>query len=128
PTIHVPTLIVVGAEDTLTPPVNAEQMHRAIAGSELVQIQGAGHLANLEAPESFDAAVARFLSHRVWSNPYGCFSKSHGDRRVPGRRRSARAGTLVRRCPAQVVRSDHRPLCEERGRLLPRPEERSREA
>jgi len=65
PTIHLPTLIVVGAEDTLTPPANAEQMHRAISGSELVLIPGAGHLANLEAPESFDAALARFLSHRV---------------------------------------------------------------
>ena len=65
PTIHLPTLIVVGAEDTLTPPANAEQMHRAISGSELVLIPGAGHLANLEAPEPFDAALARFLAHRV---------------------------------------------------------------
>src|SRR5262245_10353337 len=65
PTIHVPTLIVVGAEDTLTPPANAEELHRAIAGSELVQIPAAGHVANLEAPEAFDAALARFLSHRV---------------------------------------------------------------
>jgi 3-oxoadipate enol-lactonase len=64
-TIHVPTLIVVGAEDTLTPPAHAEEMHRAIAGSELVQIPSAGHLANLEQPEPFDAALARFLSHRV---------------------------------------------------------------
>jgi 3-oxoadipate enol-lactonase len=65
PTIHVPTLIVVGAEDTLTPPANAEEMHRAVAGSELAQIPAAGHLSNLEQPELFDAALARFLSHRV---------------------------------------------------------------
>jgi len=65
PTIHVPTLIVVGAEDTVTPPANAEEMHRAIAGSELVQIPAAGHLSNLEQPELFDASLARFLSHRV---------------------------------------------------------------
>ena len=64
-TIHVPTLIVVGAEDTVTPPVAAEALHRAIGGSELVQIPGAGHLSNLERPELFDAALARFLSHRV---------------------------------------------------------------
>ncbi|HKB10212.1 MAG TPA: alpha/beta fold hydrolase [Vicinamibacterales bacterium] len=64
-TIHVPTLIVVGAEDTITPPSASEEMHRAIHGSELVQIPGAGHLANLEQPAAFDAALARFLSHRV---------------------------------------------------------------
>jgi pimeloyl-ACP methyl ester carboxylesterase len=40
-------------------------MQRAIGGSELVQSPGAGHLANLEQPELFDAALARFLSHRV---------------------------------------------------------------
>jgi 3-oxoadipate enol-lactonase len=64
-TVHVPTLILVGDEDTVTPAENAEQMHRAIAGSELVRIAGAGHLANLEQPELFDAALARFLLHRV---------------------------------------------------------------
>jgi len=64
-TIHVPTLILVGAEDTVTPPSAAEEMHRAIAGSELVRIPDAGHLSNLEQPEAFDAALARFLAHRV---------------------------------------------------------------
>jgi pimeloyl-ACP methyl ester carboxylesterase len=64
-TIHVPTLILVGAEDSVTPLANAEEMHRAIGGSELVQIPRAGHLSNLEQPELFDAALARFLSHRV---------------------------------------------------------------
>jgi pimeloyl-ACP methyl ester carboxylesterase len=64
-TIHIPTLIIVGSEDTITPPAAAEAMRNAVAGSELVQIPGAGHLANLEQPELFDAALARFLSHRV---------------------------------------------------------------
>jgi len=64
-TIHVPTLIVVGLEDTVTPPANALEMQQAIGGAELVQIPGAGHLANLEQPGPFDAALARFLSHRV---------------------------------------------------------------
>jgi 3-oxoadipate enol-lactonase len=64
-TIHVPTLILVGAEDTVTPPSNAEAMHHSIAGSELVRIPAAGHLANLEQPDLFDAALARFLLHRV---------------------------------------------------------------
>ena len=65
PSIHVPTLILVGEEDTVTPPAAAEEMHRAIAGSELVRIPQAGHLSNLEQPGPFTAAVAAFLSHRV---------------------------------------------------------------
>lgn len=64
-TIHVPTLIVVGDEDTVTPPAASDEMHRAIAGSELVRIPQAGHLSNLEQPELFTAALAAFLSHRV---------------------------------------------------------------
>jgi 3-oxoadipate enol-lactonase len=64
-TIHVPTLIVVGEEDTLTPPAAAEEMNRGIAGSELVRIPAAGHLSNLEQPVLFNAALAAFLDHRV---------------------------------------------------------------
>jgi pimeloyl-ACP methyl ester carboxylesterase len=63
--IHVPTLIVVGEEDTVTPPALSEEMSKAIAGSQLVRIPRAGHLSNLEQPESFNAALAAFLSHRV---------------------------------------------------------------
>jgi len=65
PTIHLPTLIIVGAEDTVTPPAAASEMHRAIAGSELVTIPEAGHLTNLEQPDAFDGAIVRFLDHRV---------------------------------------------------------------
>ena len=64
-TIHRPTLIVVGDEDTLTPPALSEEMHRAIAGSELIVVPGAGHLSSLERPDVFNAALARFLTHRV---------------------------------------------------------------
>jgi len=63
--IHVPTLIVVGDEDALTPPSASEEMQRAIAGSELVRIPQAGHLSNLEQPDLFNAALAAFLTHRV---------------------------------------------------------------
>jgi pimeloyl-ACP methyl ester carboxylesterase len=63
--IHCPTLIVVGAEDTLTPPPLSQQMHEAIQGSELVTIPGAGHMSNLERPELFNAELARFLEHRL---------------------------------------------------------------
>jgi pimeloyl-ACP methyl ester carboxylesterase len=63
--IHVPTLVLVGEEDVVTPRGFAETLSRGIAGSELVSIAGAGHLSSLEQPEAFNAAVARFLSHRV---------------------------------------------------------------
>jgi pimeloyl-ACP methyl ester carboxylesterase len=63
--IHVPTLVVVGDEDGLTPPSASADMHRAIAGSELLRIPQAGHLSNLEQPELFNAALAAFLTHRV---------------------------------------------------------------
>jgi 3-oxoadipate enol-lactonase len=63
--IHCPTLILVGEEDTVTPKTLAETMHRAIGGSELAAIPAAGHLANLEQPAAFNAALAPFLEHRV---------------------------------------------------------------
>ena len=63
--IHVPTLIVVGDEDTLTPPAASEEMHRAVGGSELVRIPHAGHMSNLEQPDVFNAALTAFLTHRI---------------------------------------------------------------
>ncbi len=65
PTIRVPTLILVGDEDQITPPAVAENMGKAIAGSELSVIHGAGHLSNLENPHAFNEALARFLEYRV---------------------------------------------------------------
>lgn len=59
--IRVPTHIVVGADDTLTPPDLARAMAGRIAGARLTIIPEAGHLANLEQPERFNAAVLGFL-------------------------------------------------------------------
>jgi 3-oxoadipate enol-lactonase len=60
--ISVPTLVLVGSEDGLTPPAEAQKIHTAVAGSQLVEIPGAGHLANLEQPALFNAALERFLA------------------------------------------------------------------
>jgi len=65
PTIHVPTLILVGAEDALTPPMDAEAMHKAVTGSSLVVVPDAGHLSSLENADAFNEALAKFLEHRV---------------------------------------------------------------
>ena len=63
-TIDVPTLVIVGADDTLTPPSEAEAMFNAIPGCQIAQLLGAGHLSNMEAPEAFNAQVADFLTPR----------------------------------------------------------------
>jgi pimeloyl-ACP methyl ester carboxylesterase len=59
--VRVPALVVVGEEDLLTPPAEAEALARGIAGARLVRVPRAGHLANLEAPEAVNAALARFM-------------------------------------------------------------------
>ncbi len=62
PEILAPTLIIVGSEDTLTPPKESELMRREIRGSRLVTIEGAGHVSNLERPEEFSRALTDFLN------------------------------------------------------------------
>lgn len=60
--IPVPTLIVVGQDDAITPPAVAEAMHRAIPKSQLEIIRGAGHMSPMEQPEQVTQAMRRFLS------------------------------------------------------------------
>jgi len=63
--IRVPTHIVVGDEDTLTPPALSRAMASRIPGARLTVIAGAGHLSNIEQPEAFNAATLAFLlEHR----------------------------------------------------------------
>jgi pimeloyl-ACP methyl ester carboxylesterase len=60
--IGVPTLIVVGEGDQITPPAAAAEMHAGIAGSRLATIARAGHLALLEQPEPVHAALAEWAA------------------------------------------------------------------
>jgi pimeloyl-ACP methyl ester carboxylesterase len=62
PTIAVPTLVLVGAEDVLTPPPEAATMAAAIPRARLDVIPAAGHLANLENPAAVNAALRAFLA------------------------------------------------------------------
>lgn len=62
PQIHVPTLVVVGDEDTLTPPSDAEAMVAALPQASLVRIAGAGHMVNLEQGQAFEASLEDFLT------------------------------------------------------------------
>jgi 3-oxoadipate enol-lactonase len=59
--VRVPTLVVCGEEDALTPPADAEQLQRGIAASRLALIPQAGHLSNLESPAAFNRALLEFL-------------------------------------------------------------------
>lgn len=61
-TIDVPTMIIVGSEDTLTPPKEAEAMHAGITGSRLEVIEGAGHVSNLERPAAVNHVLSEFLA------------------------------------------------------------------
>jgi 3-oxoadipate enol-lactonase len=60
--IQVPVLIVVGEEDTVTPPSDAAALRAGIPHASLQTIPGAGHLSNLEAPAAFNQSLARFLA------------------------------------------------------------------
>jgi 3-oxoadipate enol-lactonase len=59
--IRVPTHVIVGAEDRLTPPDVARQIAGSIPGAELTIIPDAGHLVNIEKPTEFNQAAIRFL-------------------------------------------------------------------
>ena len=61
-TISVPTLILVGDEDTISPPAEAQRMRAMIAGSHMDVIRGAGHVSNLERPAAFNAVVSEWAA------------------------------------------------------------------
>jgi 3-oxoadipate enol-lactonase len=62
PSFALPTLVIVGEADTLTPPEMSRTIAARIPGARLEILPGAGHVSNLEAPEAFDALLAGFLS------------------------------------------------------------------
>ena len=61
PTIAVPTLVVVGEEDELTPPALSRAMTAAIPSAAMTTIAAAGHLSPLEAPSALSRVMAEFL-------------------------------------------------------------------
>jgi 3-oxoadipate enol-lactonase len=60
-TIDVPVLILVGDEDRLTPPADAESMAAALPNARLSRIPAAGHLAALERPQDVAGHLVAFL-------------------------------------------------------------------
>jgi pimeloyl-ACP methyl ester carboxylesterase len=59
--IAVPTLIVVGDQDAITPPPMSEFMHREIPKSKLVVIKGSGHMSPMEQPEQVNHALRQSI-------------------------------------------------------------------
>lgn len=60
--IDVPTTVIVGGADTLTPPEMSETLAKGITGSDLVTLEAAGHLSNLEDPDGFTSALRDALT------------------------------------------------------------------
>jgi pimeloyl-ACP methyl ester carboxylesterase len=62
PTVRVPTLVLCGTADPIVPIAHARAVHEAIAGSELVVVEGAGHVPTAQQRPEVAAAVRRFLA------------------------------------------------------------------
>ena len=62
PGIDCPTLVMTGGEDTWAGPEQHQRIADAIPDSELVIVEGAGHMIQLEAPAAVNAAIADWLS------------------------------------------------------------------
>jgi pimeloyl-ACP methyl ester carboxylesterase len=65
PTIQCPTLVATGREDSWSPVAQHQEIAAAIAGSELVVFEDAGHMAPFETPAPVTAALERWLGITV---------------------------------------------------------------
>ena len=61
PRIAVPTAVIVGEEDTLSPVTEMQEMARAIPNASFTVVRGAGHLSNLECASDFNEALRNAL-------------------------------------------------------------------
>ena len=59
--IRVPTLVLCGAEDRITPPALSTTLAKLIPGAQYEQIGQAGHISNLERPDEFNLLVGAFI-------------------------------------------------------------------
>jgi len=60
--IRVPTLVLVGDQDLITPPELSEELAGLVPNALIQVIEDAGHISNLEKPAEFDRAVDQFIS------------------------------------------------------------------
>jgi pimeloyl-ACP methyl ester carboxylesterase len=69
--IRVPTLVIVGSDDTVIPPIESEALAKAIPEAQLKVIPHAGHLVAWEQPAAFNAAMSDWLA-------WGCVGQKDG--------------------------------------------------
>ncbi len=62
PGIEIPTIVLVGSEDQLTPPYLAQEIAEAIEWASLVVVPECGHLSTLEQPEAVNEALSAWLT------------------------------------------------------------------
>lgn len=62
PKIKVPTLVLAGDKDQLTPPERAREMADGIAGATLAIVPDCGHMSTMERPEAVNAALLAWLA------------------------------------------------------------------
>ena len=67
--LRVPVLIVVGSEDGITAPWEARDMAGIARNAQVVQVLGAGHMSNLEAPTAFNGALHRYIAEISRASP-----------------------------------------------------------
>jgi pimeloyl-ACP methyl ester carboxylesterase len=60
--ISVPALVIVGAEDAISPPAEMRAIAAAIPGAEYLEVPDAGHMAPLECPGPVNEALSKFLT------------------------------------------------------------------
>lgn len=63
--IQAPTLLIVGEQDTLTPPDVMQAMHEKISNSELITVSGSGHMTPIEKPDIATQSMEDFLSRAI---------------------------------------------------------------
>ena len=59
--IRVPTLVLCGIEDKITPPSLSRELTQLIPGARYEPVEGAGHISNLEKPDAFNTLVNAFI-------------------------------------------------------------------
>jgi pimeloyl-ACP methyl ester carboxylesterase len=75
----VPTLVLCGDRDRLTPPSDSRALAAAIPGARLLELRGAGHCAMLEQPEAVNAAILDLITSAVADAPLPATVATRGE-------------------------------------------------
>ena len=62
PGIQVPALVMVGAEDSISPPGEMREIAQALPDAEFVEVPAAGHMSPMENPAAVSEALVRFVA------------------------------------------------------------------